>query len=208
MTRKLLLTLLFSATFILAGQITTIYNTGVDGSGGLAATGSTDLHYTLTTILGPNTYVEKHPAWLADGPNSKWIAPTLDACLGCSTGTYIYHTTFDLTGFDPSTAVLVGKWSTDDSGLNIVLNGVSTGNTAGGYGAFYDFTISSGFIAGVNTLDFSVANGGGSWTGLRVEFTSATADPRNGGGGIPEPGTMTLLGLGLAALAIYRRRGR
>ena len=63
---------------------------------------------------------------------------------------------------------------------------------------------------GLNTLTFAVTN---KWiannainpTGVRVEFTSITGDlaPIEG---IPEPGTLVLLGGGLLALGFFRRR--
>jgi hypothetical protein len=40
---------------------------------------------------------------------------------------YIYETTFDVTGFDPSTVRLIGRWATDNEGVNILINGISTG---------------------------------------------------------------------------------
>jgi len=89
--------------------------------------------------------------------------------------------------------------------LDILLNGVSTGNTIPvgfspnySFGAWTPFTIASGFIAGVNTLHFVVNNDAGP-TGIRVELTG-TADPS------PEPASLFLLGAGLVAFGIFRRR--
>lgn len=47
--------------------------------------------------------------WLANTDKSKWIAPLLDS-VGSSGGGFAYRTTFDLTGFDPATVVLLGGW--------------------------------------------------------------------------------------------------
>ena len=43
-----------------------------------------------------------------------------------SGGEYVYRTTFDLTGFDPTTAMISGIWSADDRGIDILINGTST----------------------------------------------------------------------------------
>ena len=58
------------------------------------------------------------------------------------------------------------------------LNGVGTGLTSGGFLSYTPpFTLNSGFVPGVNTLDFLVNNAGDAPnpTGLRAEL-SATAD--------------------------------
>lgn len=199
-----------------------VYNTGVNGSGGLLPDGAVDPHYQLISSAdpafpGPNAVVVQSnaypiPPWVANGPNSNWIGPRTDAAVGNLPGTYIYRTTFDLTGFSPSTAEITGIWTTDNNGLDIVLNGVTLGYTAP-YGAFtdfdathYAFTINSGFVSGINTLDFVVNNGqvgpGDNTpnpTGLRVEL-SGEADL------VPEPATSGLVGLGLLTAGLLRRR--
>ena len=97
---------------------------------------------------------------------------TLAGFSGVVGGDYAYRTTFDLTGFDPATAIVLGGWATDNTGTDILLNDVSTGllNTAG-YGGLTQFTISSGLRAGVNTLEFRVNNADAvtGYTGLRLE---------------------------------------
>ena len=40
---------------------------------------------------------------------------------------YTYRTTFNLSGFDPTTASLTGQWAADNEGPNVLLNGISTG---------------------------------------------------------------------------------
>src|SRR3990172_8691257 len=101
-----------------------LYNTGLDDNGQILNAGSIDPHYSLIssadpTYAGPDAYVvnDGWPLW-PDGPwlpnssDSKWIShrPDVDSIIGG--GTYIYRTTFDLTGFDPYTAIISGLWAT------------------------------------------------------------------------------------------------
>jgi hypothetical protein len=88
--------------------------------------------------------------------------------------------------------------------LDVLINGLSTGNAVPvpGYESFHDFSISGGFVPGVNTLDFLVLNGAGP-TGLRVEMI---------GTAVPEPGGLMLFGVAAGGLTVFgwcrQRRGR
>jgi hypothetical protein len=147
-----------------------LFSTGVAGDGVLAAGGSVDPHYQLISSAdpawaGPQAYVlndvwpVQAGVYMLNGPDSKWIAPRVDAAAGNLDGNYIYRTAFLLDTQDPATVLLQGKWAMDNLGLDIRLNGVSMGlsnNT--GFGSFGSFTINSGFVAGSNTLDFIISN--------------------------------------------------
>ena len=186
-----------------------IFNTGVDANGDVVTGGTVgDEHYTLIsdpngTITGIKTATaisEGYPIgpWLGDNSLSSWIGPNTDNLVGPG-GLFTYQTTFDLSGLDHTTASILGRWATDDQGIDILINGTATGNTSASFGVFTDFTINSGFIAGVNTLDFVVTNGHGP-TGLRVEITNANAVA------VDEPYALALLGLGLLGLGINRNK--
>jgi hypothetical protein len=58
--------------------------------------------------------------------------------------------------------------------------------------------INSGFINGVNTLDFIVNNDGGP-TGLRVELSGTSSVA-------PEPTSLLLIGAGFVCLGLLRRK--
>jgi len=159
-----------------------VYGTGVATAGVLLADGSVDGHYRLVSspdasFPGPNAIVVNSnvypiPPWLPDGPNSKWIAPQASQTVGNAPGVYTYRTTFDLTGFNPATAVLTGQWGSDNSAV-MKLNGTVVSTTvSAGFVSWTAFTINTGFVAGVNTIDFVVTNKGGDAnpTGLRVDI--------------------------------------
>jgi hypothetical protein len=58
-------------------------------------------------------------------------------------GAYDYRTTFNLAGFNPSTASITGQWSTDNEGVEILINGVATGKTIPNPWSFESFTSSA-----------------------------------------------------------------
>jgi len=158
-----------------------IFGTGVDTNGALLAAGATDPHYILSVSAdggfpGPNAIVINEgfpiPPWVANGPDSKWIAPMADQAAGNAEGDYTYQTTFSLTGYDVSKVSVLGSWSVDNTGLDILVNGVSTGITSPGFGSYVSFTITNGLVAGVNTLDFKMNNAPATPnpTGLRVNL--------------------------------------
>jgi virginiamycin B lyase len=178
--------------------IATLYNTGVDNSGNVLGGGMTDPHYTLNAAPSPDSagpaYVVLQNGfpfdghWLSDGALSKWIAPHAnenDVDGGGTTepvGTYVYETTFSLNGFIPSTASISGQYAADNTLEQVLINGADAGVPAGSstdFSNFHSFTISSGFVSGLNTLDFVVenipqpdpSNNAHNPSGLRVEMT-------------------------------------
>ena len=143
-----------------------------------------DPHYTLVSSAdpvfpGPMAFIvpSNYPVggpWRDNGPVSNWIAPQAGPGNGNLNGTYVYRTTFDMTGLDPSTAAITGQFAADAL-ASVQLNHVDAGVTSASYTTFTPFTLNHGFAPGINTVDFTVANGRGI-TGLRVEM-SGTASP-------------------------------
>lgn len=215
------LSLLGVANAVHAAVLVDLYNTGVsddavpvvlpDGTVG-------DPHYSLLTIptsdpLG--TYdirvrtsaggypISPNGPYLGDNGLSAWIGPNNDAELNSYPGDYYFKTTFDLTGFDPATASITGRWSSDNDGVGIFLNNtlvVGATDFAQFALGFASFTISSGFTTGLNELVFVVHNGGygpgnsdpeaygNNPTALRVEMTGVAY--------VPEASSFLVVGLG------------
>jgi len=211
-------TLLLAAALVLATTaaahavpITTLYNTGVSSLHVVRANNQGETHYRLVSAPpGSSTGVRTAtsgngfpiPPWVGDNTLSGWVGPTGAGDLTGPVGNYTYETTFDLTGLQASTASITGQWSVDSFSVNVLLNGVSTGNTATDFTKFYPRTIRTGFVAGLNTLDFVINNQGGP-TGLRVEMTgNATPNAVK----VPEPVSLAILGSGLFAIGVLRRK--
>src|SRR6266581_1264194 len=147
--------------------IPTLFNTGVDVNHYALAPGVADAHYLLTLSAQSTppppplaaTVIQNHPAWLANDALSSWVGPVNPGTANVAAGEYRYRTTFDLTGFNPSTAQIVINVAADNRLNSVLLNGVSTGLAFVGFAGFSpNFTLSSGFIAGTNSLEFFTAN--------------------------------------------------
>jgi hypothetical protein len=188
-----------------ASPITTLFSTGVDAFGVPLADGLIDSHYSVAPGGGP--FAIGNPAgvgWIGNTGSSSWISPATNTFGG--PGPFTYHTSFSLAGLNPGTAVITGSIAIDDEG-SIFLNGVDVFDSVSTFAApwsfFQTFTISSGFIAGINTLDIVVPNdietANDGPTGLQLSL-SGTA--------IPEPASLGLLALALGAFGASRRRSK
>ncbi|HET9048204.1 MAG TPA: hypothetical protein VFN29_04480 [Chiayiivirga sp.] len=169
----------------LAAQIP-VHNTGVDASDVLVTYGAQAAFWTLSAkpvgavpAIGSLPYRYHVGSYFPDTASAAWVSPEASGGAGVL-GIYTYDLVIDLTGLDPSTAVISGVFGTDNDGA-IWLNGNPPVATTGfaGFGATTPFTVNSGFVSGVNTLHVQVNNGGDP-TAFFVSFTSATAAPLAG----------------------------
>ncbi len=148
-----------------AASISGLFNTGVDASGNVLAIGQADSHYVLSGVASGARVVARNPIWAYAPAGSAWIgcAVVNDPLHLDPVGDYYYKLsmTLDLSGVATSGLQLTGSWATDNS-AEIWLNGTHTGFSKGELG-FYNldsFSIGTGFVEGLNTLEFRVNNAG------------------------------------------------
>ncbi len=190
-----------------AAPIIGLYNTGTDNSNAALGGGDgvVDTHYTVVET-GEQARTYYTGSYAANTASSRWIAVDNQGSLGAGlANTSTYRLSFDLTGYNHLTAQISGLAASDDAGV-IFLNGVNTGITFNGYAGLTSFSLASGFIAGINTLDFQVTDLFGPPTALRVENLVGSISSIITG--VPEPTTwaMMLAGFALMGGALRRKR--
>ncbi|HEU4796610.1 MAG TPA: neuraminidase-like domain-containing protein, partial [Pyrinomonadaceae bacterium] len=143
-----------------------VRSTGTDANGILLPEGAVDPNWTVIkpgTTTAVQTFATKgDPIWFPNRDTSRWISAKPDATTNDLPGSYTYRTSFDLTGFDPTTVQLLMQISVDDELVDVKLNNQSLGLkiTTGEFPfvASHGLQINTGFISGINTLEFIVVN--------------------------------------------------
>lgn len=225
---------LFALAWATMGSATSLglMSTGVDSSGNPLAYGALDSHWMVSpgrnipgpvnaTVLSPSNHF---PEWLPNTNRSQWVS-TADTINTGAPGNYVYSQSFDLTGFDPTTVFIAGRWTADDDLINIRVNGISVGIDGSGHGPidspsiqspwkvwhpfFIDTTYNATlFNATGNTISFVTHNDDNLWEGVNIQIESCDAEPGVPGGPIPtlpEPGTLAIIALGTLGLLKRRR---
>jgi hypothetical protein len=152
-----------------------LYDTGVNDDGSPIGSAVTDPHYLLTGPATPARRVDTNASWISAPAGSYWIGPPKghgDAPVGV----YSYDVTFDLSGLVPSSVSLSAQWAADDE-AQVFLNGNKVA-AADDPSTLHSLDIVSGFVDGLNTLEFRVTNlASGTYnpTGLVVSVLSETA---------------------------------
>ena len=186
-----------------------LYNTGVNNGGVVLPQQSLEQHYSVSgaasiAYIVPPVYEPNLGwAWLPAPAGSAWIGPnsTTNTASPDPVGIYRFSIQFNLAGYNPADVRISGSWMTDNTG-EMFLNGVSTGFTTDpeSYKHLSAFNLTSGFVTGINTIEFRVFNEnvGPNPSGLCVAGLTATL--------VPEPSALALSALGAAAVGCLRRR--
>jgi hypothetical protein len=198
----------------LAGQaqgaaISGLFNTGTDANNVALAGGFgvADPHWTILSSTSPGfagqQAVTFNCCYLPDDGDSRWVSLSSSGTPGLNTT--VYRLSFDLTGLNAATAQISGLFGGDNL-ATIVLNGVDTANATGQFSFLTPFSISSGFVAGLNTLDVRVSDGGPP-TAFRIDNLAGTAELA--GAAVPEPATWAMMLIGFFGLGsmVRSRRG-
>lgn len=151
--------------------------------------------------------ISGRPGWMANN------ASGTNGYIGLWTF-FVFRQAFDLTGYDPNTVSLTFRWGADDSGEGFADRGtwkpkfrLNGGALVDGTGGYYTLgpvvNLTSGFLPGENTIDFYV-EGNGVTDGMTLASQALTAEVSHA---VPEAPTVAMLGFGLVALLLARRRG-
>lgn len=191
-----------------------LYNTGIDSGGIPLDGGSIDPHWTIVDgpgITSPaDAFVASSPSGsYAENPASGWIWVNPDGS-GATGVPYTFGLTFDLTGIDAATATISGSWGVDNNG-SIDLNGSPavgdgelslSGGGVNNFAVLHDFSITGGFVAGINTLEF-LAEDDGNPGALNVTNLVLTVSPS----AVPEPSgaILALIAVGAVGVTVRRR---
>ena len=170
-----------------AAPITGLFNTGE------STTGSADNYWTIVSPPGAGQVVSpvSVPApWLPNTADSSWEWSTTTAQpVGSPSSPLVYtfrHQFLLDSSFNSSTVLISGRWSTDNTGTGIRVNGNNFAQTSPGFTAWSGFSLNSGFVSGLNVVEFVVEDTG-AFGGFRVEWLTAEADLN--AVPAPEPGT-------------------
>ena len=134
---------ILTAALVVAGAapgnatvISGLFNTGTDAAGValVGGNGVVDPHYIIVSstsgagFAGQSAVTYYNAAYPADDANSRWVSISPGGAPG--NNTTVYRTTFDLTGLDPATAHINGRFAADNNIGTILLRNRQVGRHA------------------------------------------------------------------------------
>lgn len=214
---KIALPILVSWAFYLgaspsANALTINFATGQNESGTVQGTGGAlDANWTLSN--GDKAKVVSSSSadwwydWIANSTTSSWIAPNPDSYTD-NGGTYTLTYSFDLTGYDLSTAQFTGgMWSVDNIGTisinGTVISSLTDYNTWTNFQILNSYSLPvSNLITGINMLTITSIGGQYFHEAARLEgmLTISETTP------VPEPATAFMFSIGIVSLAGLKKK--
>ncbi len=187
---------------LLTGAFATSASAVTVATGGTGSTGAGGF-----TLLSGNAISDVGNAAYFNGatvPASDWVWDLVGGTVG---NQIVFQFKFDLSGFDPNSAVLNGLWGVDNVGT-ADLNGTQLSSlpnaVVGNFNTLHALTAgpsSAAFLAGLNTLSFNVTDVGA--PGAFRASVEITADRLSA---VPLPAALPLFVTALAGLGFMSRR--
>jgi hypothetical protein len=201
----------FTSNFTTSTSVAPVLvSTGLDASGNLITTGDTiDPHWfvngtSTNAEVVASTNADWWSPWLANGPNSSWIAPNPDVAAPPTSGNTLTNT-FNWSG-STTNVCLLGALGSDGYGT-LNLNGQPLLTNFVAYSPLTSFSvpISTSLVAGTNTLTLVWGSEYSANTGFRLQgsiqtcgasitggLTATGANPSNGASNVPTNTTILL----------------
>lgn len=152
----------------------------VYSTGPYQSDGQVDTHWVLSqspdpTWPGPAAYVvdtaQLAPQWVLAPSGTRWISLN-HLGVTATGGTYIYKTFVTL----PAASGSITGFIAADDGFTLKINGTTVLTVAAtAWLVLHAFTISSGFVVGLNTITIEVTESPANNTGVLVQITSVTS---------------------------------
>lgn len=175
-TRIVLLQLILIATLSAHAEPLPLHNSGTDTGGVMLALGSIDPRIAIIDRTdgrsGTAAYAVPHyVGWLPNSATSLWLSASPDP-RQAGIAQWTFRVPIDLSGYAQNTARIQVRVTSDNAIIWTQLNGHDIGFTTdvSAFIAWHNLSLTNGFRAGLNYLDFRV-NDSGPPSGFRIELS-------------------------------------